>query len=147
MSVCSVCLETKPNEEFGQNSYGRGPLTFCRACQREKQKLYYYANKDNIRERIKERRNTPEGREKARSYTKQKRLNKLVKLAGRAPPATCEICWNPPERHRKRLSWDHNHTTGEFRGWICSRCNLILGQSRDNSGLLRKMADYLENNK
>jgi hypothetical protein len=41
-------------------------------------------------------------------------------------------------------AWDHSHWTGQHRGWICTRCNLVLGSAGDDPDLLRQMADYLE---
>jgi len=58
----------------------------------------------------------------------------------------CAIC--------KRMDWngrgphvDHDHTTGKIRGIVCSSCNTGLGYIRDNPGIARAMADYLEEKK
>ncbi len=37
----------------------------------------------------------------------------------------CELCGRLPKS--KRLHADHEHYTGQFRGWICYRCNSVLG--------------------
>ncbi len=56
--------------------------------------------------------------------------------------AGCEICG---ERNESRLlAVDHCHETGVNRGVLCDRCNLALGNMRDNPGLLRRAADYIE---
>ena len=62
--------------------------------------------------------------------------------AGRARPDTCEV----PGCGKKQsaMTWDHDHKTGEFRGWICHRCNLTLGKAGDSPALLRALAAYLE---
>lgn len=47
---------------------------------------------------------------------------------------------------------DHDHSccSGKIacgkcvRGLLCSRCNIVLGQARDNPDTLRRLADYLE---
>lgn len=65
--------------------------------------------------------------------------NKFEKKAGRPRPLNCEVCESD-----KRISFDHNHQTGKFRGWLCNDCNLALGILKDNPILLRKLADYLE---
>ena len=35
----------------------------------------------------------------------------------------CQICGNVPKRG---LDQDHDHRTGETRGWLCHRCNRAL---------------------
>ena len=52
----------------------------------------------------------------------------------------CPVCLDDAVR----LFWDHDHATGEFRAYICSGCNLMLGHGRDNPALLRAAAEYLE---
>lgn len=38
---------------------------------------------------------------------------------------------------------DHNHTTGEVRGLLCSNCNTILGLCNDNIIILQSAISYL----
>ncbi len=63
--------------------------------------------------------------------------------ATRARPATCEVCGNP-SKGGYAIAWDHNHATGEFRGWLCHSCNAALGQAGDNPQILRALASYLD---
>jgi|SRR5215831_17319 len=60
--------------------------------------------------------------------------------AGRPRPDSCDICG---QDHGK-ICFDHCHESGHFRGWICDRCNKVLGLVYDNPGLLRELAEYLE---
>lgn len=39
---------------------------------------------------------------------------------------------------------DHCHTSGEIRGLLCLKCNLMIGYAKDNPELLRAGAEYLE---
>lgn len=67
-----------------------------------------------------------------------RKLAKQEKLAGRPRPNTCEICSNVG-----RIVWDHCHNSNKFRGWLCDKCNSILGYVNDDPVLLEKLAVYL----
>lgn len=71
---------------------------------------------------------------------------KTEAAASRPRPDRCEVCGGEEGPRKRAMHWDHNHTTGEFRGWLCARCNMTLGQVKDDPALLRKLAEYLENN-
>src|SRR6185295_4439520 len=62
-----------------------------------------------------------------------------------AQDGVCVICKREETvAHFTHLSIDHCHRTGEIRGILCSRCNIVIGQMNDNPELLRKAAEYLE---
>lgn len=44
----------------------------------------------------------------------------------------------------RRLHVDHDHATGRVRGLLCANCNMALGKVRDDPGLLRRLAEYVE---
>lgn len=90
----------------------------------------------------------PEGEARRRSEFVARRLEKQEIKMGRQRPLRCEMCnetgygrGNKPEAG---ICFDHNHETGEPRGWLCDRCNKVLGLVRDDIGLLHRMAEYLE---
>jgi hypothetical protein len=62
----------------------------------------------------------------------------------------CAICRTDEPRSGGRGgangTWhvDHDHATGKNRGLLCSNCNRMLGQAKDNPATLRAGADYLE---
>lgn len=63
----------------------------------------------------------------------------LLNLQG----GVCAICGQRPVT--RRLAVDHDHTTGEVRGLLCSRCNHdLLGAGHDNVDRLRSAAAYLD---
>lgn len=68
--------------------------------------------------------------------------NKMLVAQG----GVCGIC-GKTNSSRKRLFIDHNHETGEVRGLLCCRCNLVLGQLMDNVDLVLKVALYLTRKK
>jgi hypothetical protein len=51
----------------------------------------------------------------------------------------CEIC-----RREGPTELDHDHTTGAFRGWLCTLCNLGLGKLGDDVAGVRRAIAYLE---
>lgn len=53
----------------------------------------------------------------------------------------CYICGQPDFRN---LAVDHNHKTGKVRRLLCTNCNTGLGKFKDNSDLLRKAAQYVD---
>lgn len=53
----------------------------------------------------------------------------------------CAICGLYMEKPRV----DHNHITGKIHGLLHANCNAGIGMLRDSPTLLRKAAEYLEN--
>lgn len=83
-------------------------------------------------------------RARRRKNTDRESTNRLF-----ADRVLCDSC-GQPERHTRAgevraLNKDHDHTTGEWRGVLCSRCNMAIGLLGDNPFLLRAAAAYLEN--
>src|ERR1035437_9401265 len=67
------------------------------------------------------------------------RQQRAIRLATR--PVLCEICQQPS---RSSLQWDHDHKTGQFRGWLCVRCNPGLGYFQDSPEILTRALAYLQ---
>lgn len=61
--------------------------------------------------------------------------------AGSSRPDKCGICFEVC-----KPDFDHCHKTNQFRGWLCRRCNLVLGMVKDDTELLGRLATYLINN-
>lgn len=84
---------------------------------------------------------------------KQAALVKKIKKMVQPPPADyrCPICNCNQEEARgnnikNRQVWcaDHDHETNKFRGWICHKCNLGLGNFADCKQRLQSAILYLE---
>lgn len=56
----------------------------------------------------------------------------------------CAICQRATGKTR-RLSVDHDHTTGWVRGALCRPCNTLIGRARDSVDFFLRAADYLKN--
>jgi len=57
-------------------------------------------------------------------------------------PEFCECCGRLPNGNGA-LHLDHSHTTGAFRGWLCSSCNMGLGAIGDSLDAILRAAAYL----
>ena len=65
----------------------------------------------------------------------------------KAQGGKCAICREKETRKRRgriaRLSVDHDHSTGDIRGLLCTRCNTAIGLLEDDITLLKNAIDYL----
>jgi hypothetical protein len=108
--------------------------------------------KQYIAKRYHKRKNDPVFKEYRRRYSqtperKAYSRNYRIKLyygfdTTQIPPRPNK-CENP-HCDRTKVSVDHDHLTGAFRGWLCQLCNSAAGMSGDNSAILRWLASYLE---
>lgn len=69
----------------------------------------------------------------------------LIDARKNAPPKTsyCQCC----KLDAQYLVLDHDHETGNFRGWLCRNCNQGIGKLGDNIQGLQKAMAYLQSNK
>jgi Recombination endonuclease VII len=95
-------------------------------------------NKDN--ERTKERYATDEA---YRIWMRLYQSERAAKKYGWAPciatpeqlieayTGYCDCCGCHESSCKTRLVIDHDHDTGDFRGWLCNTCNLSIGKLGD----------------
>jgi hypothetical protein len=138
--TCRTCDETKALEDFNKSprmAFGRSNK--CKRCVAAATRAYYNRHPDRydaqqLRASLKRVGATPE------HYHAQ------VEAQG----DVCAICGKPERAMNnagtavRRLALDHNHTTGQLRGALCSPCNLALGAFGDDAALVRAAADYLD---
>lgn len=85
----------------------------------------------------------------------KKQADIVKNLKKTAPPVptdhVCPICQRNEEDLRKsnpnkKGVWccDHDHETNEFRGWLCHKCNLGLGNLNDDITRLQRAIDYIK---
>jgi hypothetical protein len=136
------------------------PPDVLRAKRRQEARKYYSAHRDKVLAYRKRWRGAhlEERRAIEADYARKRRVSdpvaqrirmkkfkarqraKLISIAGREQPECCELCGESG-----RTVFDHCHASGQFRGWLCDRCNRVLGCVKDSPALLLKMALYLEN--
>tara|TARA_R100001132_G_C3235433_1_gene68302 strand:- start:60 stop:506 length:447 start_codon:yes stop_codon:yes gene_type:complete len=83
----------------------------------------------------------------------RKRQVRSLRATSSYPPEgyVCPICLKTPEEIIPQTNGtttpfvlDHNHDTGNFKGWICGKCNSALGFFEDNTNHVRRALKYLE---
>lgn len=112
----------------------------------EKRKRYYYRHKEevlaNMKAKYEARKQDPEYmaklREYKRNHQKARNAKKREEIADRPRSDMCESCGEIG-----KVVYDHNHDTGEFRGWLCQGCNKALGFLRDNPAYIRALEGYV----
>ena len=147
--ICTYCDKEKPVHSRG----------YCRNCydkqlkasnpeyakrQNENMRAWRQANPDKVKQRDKERWQDPAYKEKERirKWTSvltgygltQETYDDLVSKG-------CQLCGAPTAA---KFHLDHCHTTGKFRGLLCSKCNNGLGMFGDSLDGLYKAIEYLK---
>ncbi len=137
----------------------------CVECSRLKKAKWFGAKQLadptwNARQKAKDRQRHPEKyKERMRKFVESRDetywLTKRAKVHGLAleqflamfesTGGACWICGKQcTMRGKSHICIDHCHATGKVRGLLCPVCNKFLGAFKDNPGLLRKAAEYLE---
>jgi len=91
-------------------------MTECKECRNKRSLSYYKKNKPDP----------------------QRTRRASRKYLGANPDSTkhpetenCEACGKPGSQNKLQgrfgLVWDHDHKTGNHRGWLCTKCNTEEG--------------------
>lgn len=57
----------------------------------------------------------------------------------------CRVCDRTIVVQRNRdVNLDHDHETGDIRGWICNRCNTGIGNLRESVSILRRAIKWIK---
>lgn len=112
---CRTCEEWKDREAFRKSGAKRGHDLDCKACQARALRLHTRTMAGMSLEAV---------------------------LAEPGPDDRCEICGS--DGGGKTLCVDHDHTSGDFRGFLCNGCNSGLGFFKDDPERMRQAAAYIE---
>lgn len=124
--ICKKCLLEKPFSEFSTNSMGKDKKQpRCKECLHAAQKKRRQENWDAARLKY------------TYGISVQEVLDMLEKQDNK-----CAICAEE-FLERRHTVVDHCHRTGKFRGMLCRKCNVGIGQLRDSSEIVYKAYKYL----
>lgn len=143
MKTCSKCGLTKKAEEFNIDRTRGKLISRCKACRnaaciawRKSKPTYetdrYQATKQHTRER-----------HLVRKYKVSLADYNAMLVAQKGGCAICGALER--DQFKGVLHVDHCHETGRVRGLLCRGCNHMLGSIKDDTRLLQKAIDYLNN--
>lgn len=135
VKFCNGCKTFKPISEFNSRSDRgsadqHGKVSRCRDCTTAACSAWYAKNTEYAQQTA-----------RARGYINR---HGSILADGEADKlsknnqGSCDICGTFGMIHI-----DHCHRTGSRRGFLCSRCNLAIGQFDDNEALLQRAIMYL----
>lgn len=140
--ICTKCNRYKAKKHFSFDRYAKGGIyPSCKMCDMK----YRKKNRDKL---------LAGARSRYPRYFKKRRERVLERIYKMRPgqyaemhktqKGLCKICGGSEEVKGRYLAVDHCHKTGKVRALLCSRCNLGLGHFNDDSAVVRKALEYLE---
>ena len=164
MKTCPHCKIEKLLSEFCRNKKTGGFKSWCKKCSNEAAVKNRQVNPKKTRKKQREYRkeNLERIRESRRKYNKDNsektcliNSKSVAKKKGHAActatveelkasrTGKCVICGVLEKECTMKLHLDHDHETGEFRGWLCCHCNRLLGSAKDSPEVLLAAVAYL----
>lgn len=118
--ICNVCHKLLPTREFSKNQNAKNNRSVrrpsCKTCRQHLEGV-------NLSPKI-------------RAEWSKKKPNR--------EPFECPVCSKRTIAGVTcKIVLDHNHKTGEVRGWICDSCNTGIGRFKDDAELLKRAMSFL----
>ena len=133
--ICGKCKKNKNASSFHRDSKRPDGLqSYCIKCRKNK-RIYTHGYSEKNKPSI--------------IRNKYNLTMEEVNLIFINQDQKCKICGDRYETVSRRggLYIDHCHNLGHVRGLLCSKCNTMLGNAKDNIDILRKAIDYLKGDK
>jgi hypothetical protein len=166
MKICSKCGESKEEGEFQKCLRNKDGLKYkCKQCCAIRDAKYRDDNRAIVNRRARDwvKNNSGHVGENLKRWRNENRFKKALQQSRVAANARCHVactltaeqleatftgkcalCGILETMCKSKLHLDHNHRTGAFRGWLCQKCNMMLGLANDNKNILQAAVQYLE---
>jgi hypothetical protein len=142
--VCKGCSVEKPVSEY----YKKGALrkdgtqtyrAFCKECYNAQSMDTYFEQSGKEKQKKRSFRSLMASYGITEEIYEQERINQNY---------CCKLCGTHENtQHHGRLHVDHCHETGLYRGLLCNVCNMGLGAFKDNTYVMQKAIEYLNENR
>ncbi len=140
MKLCNKCKLLKNHSDFYIRKASGKYLSHCKSCI----KSHYHKYKDIIK--FKNYYRKPGHNTNSRKYNLKSNYNlslEAYKTISILQNNKCAICLRDQSEFKKNFAVDHNHTTGEIRQLLCTRCNIGIGMFEENIYILSNAINYL----
>lgn len=152
---CNRCCRTLPIESFAfrRKRGGVVPRSRCKACEAEVTRETR-AKWCPTKRRIVRQRSLAVEKRQPRKQQRRRRVAQYCRTLGHdahtaqriataeSLATECHICGKPVSA-TGTLHVDHDHTTNDIRGFLCSSCNTALGHFGDSIETLKSAVRYL----
>ena len=138
LKYCPKCKTEKPLELFNKHAKERDGLQrLCRDCQKESNRKYLSTEKGAT--------TTRQAHLRRKYGIDLQTYEELLLSQGNK----CKICGvgSNPDSRANYFVIDHNHSTGDIRGLLCTKCNALLGLALDSEDILERAKQYLKNSR
>lgn len=141
---CTSCKESKHLFDFYEKKETKKDGTpcyrsLCKDCYNEKGLVKYHKNNGKEKQKARSFRALLKSYGISEEIYEQERQNQDYR---------CKICRaHEDTQFHRRLVVDHCHTTGLYRGLLCTKCNTGLGSFNDNISVLKNAIEYVNENR
>ena len=119
--ICNICHKLLSTTEFARNQNAKNNRSVRRPSCKE------------CRKQLEGKDATPKAK---LEWSKNKPQNE---------PFECPICGKRTIAGiTSKVVLEHNHRTGEVRGWVCDSCNTGIGRFKDDVELLKRAIKFIE---
>ena len=163
--VCTKCKIEKPLTDFYkdmQKKDNRGSL--CKACKNKVVKKYQEENPQKVKEsrHVHYLNNTEDSKRRTKEWREDNpekygaiiREGHLKRRYGISrsdweemftfQKGCCKVCGKHQSELKRTLSVDHCHSTGKVRALLCRQCNAALGFVNEDSFIVLKLMEYID---
>lgn len=144
--ICTECNQNEATQdEFCETCYNETKI--CRRCQQQKSIFEFEKNQKTIAGKVSRRGECRDCRKWKKPIPPKTRreYEKISPPTAIGEPFHCPVCDRTIIRQYKNdVVLEHDHKTGEIRGWLCRMCNNGMGMMDDDIGILKKAIRWLQ---
>ncbi len=133
--TCPKCRVSKDKKEFGKDSAtAKGISSWCKSCKKAWRSQWRKENPEKVKAQ-----DFKSDLKKHYGITSEQYYQMIEDQKN-----CCACCGQSAENFKRGLHVDHDHTTGQVRGLLCTECNPGLGYFQESTERLEMAIAYLK---